>query len=102
MRLSMPPLRGHVQLVIEWFVAIRIAAESEEAQMASNLKSILLIAGIVLTLPAAARGQATTPSTRMVQLSVVALDAHGSPVTNLKSEDFQVSDGGKPQHVVFA
>ena len=69
--------------------------------MSSKLNFILLIVSIVLTLPVAAFGQAP-PSTRMVQLSVLALDAQGAPVTDLKSEDFQVSDNGKPQQVVFA
>jgi VWFA-related protein len=38
----------------------------------------------------------------LVQLSVVALDAQGAPVIDLKSEDFQLWDNSKPQQVVFA
>jgi VWFA-related protein len=70
--------------------------------MASKLKFILLILSIALILPAAARGQEATPSNRIVQLGVVALDAQGAPVTDFKREDFQVSDNGKPQRIAFA
>lgn len=37
----------------------------------------------------------------LVRLSVAALDAGGEPVTDLKLEDFQISDQGKPQRVAF-
>jgi VWFA-related protein len=62
---------------------------------------VLMFLSIVLNLSIAVRGQTATPATRLVQLNVVAVDAHGSPITDLKSDDFQVSDSGKPQHIVF-
>jgi VWFA-related protein len=39
--------------------------------------------------------------TRLVDLNVVAVDKEGTPVDNLTIDDFLVSDGGKPQKVVF-
>src|SRR5450755_3052841 len=38
---------------------------------------------------------------RLVQVSVVAEDKKGNPVTDLKPEDFTVLDEGKPQHLAF-
>jgi len=38
---------------------------------------------------------------RLVDLNVVALDEHGHPVTDLTSEDFAVTDAGKPQKIAF-
>jgi VWFA-related protein len=37
----------------------------------------------------------------LVRLSVTALDSGGEPVQDLKAGDFQVSDEGKPQRIVF-
>ena len=37
----------------------------------------------------------------LVRLSVAAVDTSGEPVTDLKLEDFQISDQGKPQRVAF-
>ncbi len=36
---------------------------------------------------------------RMVQISVVAQDKKGTPVADLKKEDFQIRDNGKPQQI---
>jgi len=44
---------------------------------------------------------AGTADSHMVNLNVVATDSHGQPVADLTSADFQVSDGGKPQDIVF-
>jgi len=38
---------------------------------------------------------------RLMDLNVVALDDHGRPVTDLTSDDFQISDAGKPQKISF-
>ncbi|HEX5227704.1 MAG TPA: VWA domain-containing protein [Bryobacteraceae bacterium] len=38
---------------------------------------------------------------RLLDLNVVALDNHGRPVTDLTSDDFQISDAGKPQKISF-
>ena len=40
-------------------------------------------------------------STRLVQLSVIAQDAKGEPLTGLQKEDFTVLDEGKPQKIAF-
>jgi VWFA-related protein len=37
----------------------------------------------------------------LVRLSVAALNSSGEPVLDLKADDFQVSDQGKPQRIVF-
>ncbi len=37
----------------------------------------------------------------MVDLNVVALDSHGEPVTDLKRNEFRVTDNGKPQNIAF-
>jgi VWFA-related protein len=41
------------------------------------------------------------PGARQVTLSVLAVDSHDQPVGDLSSEDFQVSDNGKPQRIVL-
>jgi VWFA-related protein len=38
---------------------------------------------------------------QVVRLNVVAMDKQGQPVTDLKAEDFQVQDDGKPQPIVL-
>ena len=38
---------------------------------------------------------------RMVDLNVVALDAHGAPVTDLTRDDFRIADAGKPEAIAF-
>src|SRR6266511_4365948 len=40
-------------------------------------------------------------STRLVQVSVVVHDSHGQPVSDLKKEDFTITERGKPQEVRF-
>jgi VWFA-related protein len=40
-------------------------------------------------------------STRLVQLSVIAADAKGDPLTGLQKEDFTILDEGKPQSIAF-
>ena len=37
----------------------------------------------------------------LVRLSVAALNSSGEPVLDLKADDFQVLDQGKPQRIVF-
>ncbi len=39
--------------------------------------------------------------TQLVDLNVIALDRRGQPVTDLTRDDFQVTDAGKPQQIVF-
>lgn len=45
--------------------------------------------------------QTIRSSTRLVQLSVIALDGKGEPLTGLKKEDFTVLDEGQPQNISF-
>jgi VWFA-related protein len=40
-------------------------------------------------------------STRLVQLSVIAQDSKGEPLSGLQKEDFTVLDEGKPQNIAF-
>jgi VWFA-related protein len=40
-------------------------------------------------------------STRLVQVSVVVHDSHGQPVSDLKREDFTITERGKPQQISF-
>jgi VWFA-related protein len=46
-------------------------------------------------------GGPAEPESRLVDLNVIALDAHGQPVSDLTVDDFQVSDSGKPQTIIF-
>ena len=41
------------------------------------------------------------PEPRLVDLNVVAVDSHGQPVTDLSSDDFEITDGGKQQKIAF-
>lgn len=41
------------------------------------------------------------PEPKLVTLSVIALDKHGQPVTDLTRDDFHVTDAGKPQNLSF-
>ncbi len=56
------------------------------------------LAALVL---APVRGDTPEPESQMVDLNVIALDSHGDPVTDLTRDDFQVTDAGKPQTIVF-
>lgn len=49
--------------------------------------------------PATASDPVIKVTTRLIQISVVVHDHHGSPVADLKKEDFEVTDQGKPQKV---
>jgi VWFA-related protein len=40
-------------------------------------------------------------STRLVEVSVVVHDSHGEPVSDLKKEDFTITERGKPQAISF-
>ena len=66
--------------------------------MAEKLMCCLTVAASVLLAQAPAPN--ASPS-GLVRLSVTALDASGEPVTDLKADDFQIADQGKPQHIAF-
>jgi VWFA-related protein len=59
--------------------------------------SVLTTAAVLLALMAQAQTPAPTfrTTTRLVELSVSALDRRGQPVTDLKPEDFTIEEGGK-------
>lgn len=42
-----------------------------------------------------------SPDLKLLDLTVVALDSHEQPVNDLTVDDFQVTDAGKPQKIVF-
>jgi VWFA-related protein len=58
---------------------------------------------LALMTPAQAQSQAPTfrAATRLVELSVTALDKKGTGVTDLRREDFTVEENGKPRTVSF-
>jgi VWFA-related protein len=62
---------------------------------------VAVLAGLVLAL--GAQGQAPTfrATTRLVELSVTALDKKGQAVTDLRQEDFTIQDEGKPRAIAF-
>jgi VWFA-related protein len=77
--------------------------------MSVPTRSFAFIALLVLALSAAALAVATQSlavdnqaglvirsTTRLVQMSVIAQDKQGRPVVDLKKEDFEVFDNGKP------
>ncbi len=49
---------------------------------------------------AAIHGDDSSPA-RLLNLNVVALDEHKQPVTDLMADDFQITDAGKSQKIVF-
>lgn len=67
--------------------------------------SALATAAVFLALMAQARGQAPAPTfratTRLVELSVSALDKKGQPVTDLKLEDFTIEESGKVRPITI-
>lgn len=54
--------------------------------------------------PAPASGAPTTTvraTTRLVQVSVIALDANGKPVSDLRADEITLRDKNRPQHIAF-
>lgn len=60
-----------------------------------RIASLFLL--ILLVWPAASQQPDFRSTTRLVEVSVVATDAQGKPVQDLKKEDFTVFEDGKPQ-----
>jgi len=58
------------------------------------------ILAVTTLAPVAGDGQLESDA-KMVDLNVVVVDARGQPVTDLTSDDFQVTDAGKPQSIVY-
>lgn len=79
--------------------------------IASALSILLIPPPAILAAPQAPPATNATPatqqpevihsSTRLVQLSVIAQDSKGEPLTGLQKEDFTVLDEGKPQNISF-
>jgi VWFA-related protein len=60
-----------------------------------------LRAAFGLTFVLAALRADDSPDLKLLDLNVIALDAHDQPVNDLKIDDFQVTDAGKQQKIVF-
>src|SRR5436190_24258375 len=64
------------------------------------MSALLMVAALL-----ALGGQEQTPtfraSTRVVELTVTALDKRGAPVTDLRLEDFVIQDNGRQRPVAF-
>jgi len=56
---------------------------------------------LVVTLSPLQEAQTPQPESDLIYLNVVAVDAHGYPVTDLTSGDFQIADDGNPQKISF-
>jgi hypothetical protein len=76
------------------------AVDGKEDFMAIAERLICSLALAASVLLAQAPAPNASPSS-LVRLSVAAVDASGEPVTDLKIDDLQISDQGKPQRVVF-
>ena len=66
----------------------------------------MLLRAILLLLAAAAFWRASAQdevvlrtSTNLVEVRVVAIDRHGTPVANLRKSDFEIQDNHHPQHI---
>lgn len=62
-----------------------------------------LTARLLLALPLTAllTGQSNPERVSLVNLNVTAVDGSGQPVADLRAEDFQILDNGKPQKIVW-
>src|SRR5215469_16847615 len=65
-----------------------------------RLRVVLLLPFLALAI-LWAEGQSEGPEARMVDLTVVAVDSKGLPVTDLKREELSVADNGKRQEIAF-
>ena len=63
-----------------------------------SLTARLLLA---LSLVALLTGQSNPEHVSLVNLNVTAVDGSGQPVADLRAEDFQIFDNGKPQKIVW-
>lgn len=62
---------------------------------------VQLSSAIALTVTLLSGAYVVQPGTRLVNLSVIAVDSHGQPVTDLTSDDFQIFDSGREQQIAF-
>jgi VWFA-related protein len=56
---------------------------------------------MVVALSPVQEAQTPQPESNLIFLSVIAVDAHGDPVTDLTSSDFQIAEEGKLQKISF-
>jgi VWFA-related protein len=68
-----------------------------------QLCSLALLSAALCVRPVHSQSREGAPSLgpKVVRLNVTALDAGGKAVTDLKSEEIQISDSGKPQQIVY-
>jgi VWFA-related protein len=68
-----------------------------------RLRLLALLAAALCVRPVYSQSREGAPSLgpKVVRLNVAALDAGGKAVTDLKSEEIQISDAGKPQQIVY-
>jgi VWFA-related protein len=57
--------------------------------------------GLLLSFAPLRGDDGTQQEPRLIDLNVIAVDPHGEPVIDLTSDDFQVTDSGKPQKIAF-
>jgi VWFA-related protein len=69
------------------------------SQSSPKVLSILLF--LTLALVSSRGDDRAEPESQMVDLNVIALDSHGAPITDLTRDDFEITDAGKRQQIVF-
>lgn len=62
---------------------------------------VCIALGLLLALASLGADDGQQPENRLVTLSVIAVDSHGQPVTDLTGDDFRVTDSGNPQKIAF-
>ncbi len=65
------------------------------------IKTGSLAIWLVLALAPFQEAQTPQPESNLIYLNVIAVDAHGDPVTDLTSSDFQIADEEKLQKISF-
>ena len=63
--------------------------------------TFLVVFGLVCLMTPLHGDSPSQAEPRMVDLYVVAVDAHGQPVTDLTRDEFRVTDSGQPQAIAF-
>jgi VWFA-related protein len=60
-----------------------------------------IAAALILTCASFHAAQSLQSPNTVVNLSAVALDSHGRPVSDLTAEEFTITDAGKPRNIAF-
>ena len=83
-------------------VLIVVACKGTSTQSTTARKRVSVKFGMTIGLAFAVAAVCDdSPERKLLDLSIVALDSHEQPVNDLTVDDFQVTDGGKPQRIVF-